>query len=214
LQSLNLAFRSSQVNLNSAAVIADGGVKKSHVTIAAAHIWADNSVIKQLQVHSLNVTSIKAELMAIRTGLTPAMEIDSVHDIIVITNSIAAAKKILESKVDLLQNMLIPLASAIKTFLSKNGRKKIHFWYCPSKAKWPRHKLVDDQVKASSCAPTFPARNLIYSAKRKNATTPSANGKHILLTASKKITTFLTLKMKKKESSNQPTLRGAHSSLS
>jgi len=100
LQSLNLVFRSSQVNPNSAAVIADGGIKKSHVTTAAAHIWADNSIIKQLQVHSLNVTSIKAELMAIHAGLIPAMEIDSVHDIMVITDSIAAAKKILESKVD------------------------------------------------------------------------------------------------------------------
>jgi len=86
------------------------------------------------------------------------MEIDSVHDIMVITDSITAAKKILESKVDPLQNMLIPLASAIKTFLSKDGRNKIHFWYCPSKAKWPRHKLVDNQVKASSCTPTFPSK--------------------------------------------------------
>ena len=67
LQSINLAFRSSQVNHNSAAVITDGGVKKSHVTTAAAHIWANNSVIKQLQVHSLNVTSIEVELMAICT---------------------------------------------------------------------------------------------------------------------------------------------------
>jgi len=100
LQSLNLAFRSSQVNLNSIAVIADRDVKKSHVTTAAAHIWADNSVIKQLRVHSLNITSIKAELMAIRTGLTSAMEIDSIHDITVITDSIAVAKKILESKVN------------------------------------------------------------------------------------------------------------------
>jgi len=64
------------------------------------HIWTDNFVIKQLQVHSLNVTSIEAELMAIRTGLIPAIEIDSVHNIMVITDSIAAAKKILESKVD------------------------------------------------------------------------------------------------------------------
>jgi len=116
-----------QVNHNSTAVIADRGVKKSHVAIAAVHIWADNSVIKQLQVHSLNIISIKAELMAIHTGLTPAMEIDSVHDITVITDSITAAKKILESKVDLLQNMLIPLVSAIKTFLSKDSRNKIHF---------------------------------------------------------------------------------------
>jgi len=96
--------------------------------------------------------------MAIRTGLIPAMEIDSIHNITVITDSIAAAKKILESKVDPLQNMFIPLASAIKTFLSKDGRNKIRFWYCPSKAEWPRHKLVDDQVKASLCAPTFPSK--------------------------------------------------------
>jgi len=38
--------------------------------------------------------------MAICTGLFPAMEIDGVHKITVITGSIAAAKKILESKVD------------------------------------------------------------------------------------------------------------------
>jgi len=140
------------------AVIADGGVKKTHVATAAAHIWTHLSVIKQLQVHSLNVTPIEAELMAIRTSLIPAMEIDGVHEITVITDSIAAAKKILESKVDPLQNMFIPLASAIKTFLSKDDRNNIHFWYCPSKAEWPRHKLVDDQVKASTCTPIFPSK--------------------------------------------------------
>jgi len=58
------------------------------------------------------------------------MEIDNVHDITVITDSIAAAKKILESKVDPLQNMFILLASTIKTFLSKDGRNKIYFWHC------------------------------------------------------------------------------------
>jgi len=142
------------------------------------------------------------------------MEIDNIHDITVITDSIAAARKILESKVDPLQNMLIPLATAVKTFLSKDGRNKICFWYCPSRAEWPRHKLVDDQVKASSCAPTFPSKESHYLAKRKNVTTPSANGKRTSLTASKKVTTSLTLKTKKEESSNQPTLRGAHGSLS
>ena len=100
LQSLNLAFRSSQINHNSTAVITDGGIKKSHVATAVAHVWADNSVIKQLQVYSVNVTPIEAELMAICTGLISTMEIDNIHDIIVITDSIAAARKILESKVN------------------------------------------------------------------------------------------------------------------
>jgi len=63
------------------------------------------------------------------------MEINNIHDIIVITNSITVAKKILESKVDPLQNMFISLAFAIKAYLSKDGRNKIHFWYCSSKAK-------------------------------------------------------------------------------
>ena len=67
-QSLNLAFRSSQVNHNSKTIIADSGVKKSHVTTAAAHVWSDNLVIKRLQVHSINVTPFKAELMAITNG--------------------------------------------------------------------------------------------------------------------------------------------------
>ena len=79
----------------------------------------------------------------------------------------AAAKKILKSKVNLLQSIFIPLASAVKTFLSKDGRNKIHFWYCPSKAKWPRHKHVDDQVKASSCILTFPYKKSHLFSKKK-----------------------------------------------
>jgi len=92
-----------------------------------AHVWSDNSIVKQLQVYSVNITSIGAELMAIHIGLIPAIEINNIHDIIIITNSITAARKILESKVDSLQNIFLPLASAIKTFLSKDGRNKIYF---------------------------------------------------------------------------------------
>jgi len=56
--------------------------------------------------------------MAICTGLIPAMEIDNIHNITVITNSIATARKILESKVNPLQNIFILLASVAKTFLN------------------------------------------------------------------------------------------------
>jgi len=90
----------SQVSPNSAAVIADEDVKKSRVTIAATHVWSNNVVIKELQVNSVNVTSLEAELMAICTGLIPAIEIDDIHDITIITDSITVARKILESKVD------------------------------------------------------------------------------------------------------------------
>jgi len=48
----------------------------------------------------INIIAVKAELIAICTGLIPAIEINNIHNIIVITNSITAAKKILEFKVN------------------------------------------------------------------------------------------------------------------
>jgi len=46
-------FRSSQINNSNVAIIADGGIKKSQVTTAIAHIWSDNHIIKSLKVHSI-----------------------------------------------------------------------------------------------------------------------------------------------------------------
>jgi len=155
LQNLNQAFRSSQTALHNIAIIADGGIKKSQVATTVAHIWSENSIVQRLQANSINITSIEAELMAICLGLIPAMEEENVHNIIVITDSIAAAKKVFESKTNPLQNMFILVTAVIDFFFRKDDRNKIQFWFCPSKAKWPKHKLVNDQVKADKCAPIF-----------------------------------------------------------
>ena len=66
----------------------------------AAHIWVNNFIVKQLQLQSTNVISIKAELMAIQIGLILAIKLTNTHDIIIITDSISTARKILESKVN------------------------------------------------------------------------------------------------------------------
>ena len=125
LRNLDQAFRSSQTAPHNIAIIADRGVKKSQVAIAVAHIWSDNSIVQYLQANSINVTSIEAELMAIHLGLIPTMEEENVHNIIVITDSIAAAKKVFESKTDPLQNMFIPVTLAINSLFKKDGRNKI-----------------------------------------------------------------------------------------
>jgi len=115
LRNLNHAFKASQMTSNNIAVIVDGGVKKSHVATAAAHIWFDNSIIQCLQIHSINVTSMEAELMAICTGLIPTMERDNIHDIIVVTDSIAAARKSLNPKLTLFKtsSSQLPLQSML-----------------------------------------------------------------------------------------------------
>ena len=137
LQKLNYVFNMLQVSLHSSAVIANSGVKKSHATSVVAYIWVDNSNIKQLQMHSTHITPNKAELIAIWIGLIHVMEINDMHDIIVITDFISVAQKILESKVNPFQNIVIPLVTKIKSYLSKDARNNIYFWYCSSKANWP-----------------------------------------------------------------------------
>jgi len=167
IQNLNQAFRSSQIAPHNIAIVADGGIKKSQVATAVTHIWSENSLVQCLQANSTNITSIEAKLMAIYLGLIPAMEEENVHNIIVITDSIAVAKKFFESKTDPLQNMFIPVTSAIDSFFRKDGRNKIQFWFCFSKTKWPKHKLVDDQVKADKCAPIFPSKESYLFNKKK-----------------------------------------------
>ena len=83
----------------------------------------------------MNITPIKAELMAICISLTLTIESDDTHNIIILTDSISATNKILKSCVNLYQNIALPLASNIKSFLDRDKRNIIHFWYCPSKAK-------------------------------------------------------------------------------
>jgi len=116
IQNLNQVFRSSQTAPYNIAIIADGGIKKSQVATTVAYIWSENSLVQCLQANSINVTSIEAELMATRLGLIPTMEEENVHNIIVITDSIATAKKVFESKTNPLQNMFILVTSAIDSF--------------------------------------------------------------------------------------------------
>ena len=87
----------------------DGGINKSHVITAVAYIWSDFSVIQCLQVYSINMSSIEAELMVIQTGLIPTMAKDNIHDIIVIIDSISIAKKFSNPKSILFKIFLFQL---------------------------------------------------------------------------------------------------------
>jgi len=55
----------------------------------------------------------------------------------------------------------------MKSFLKKDKRNVIHFWYYSSKAEWPRHKLVDDQVKAANNVLTLSSRNYFLFSRKK-----------------------------------------------
>jgi len=168
IQNLNYIFYQSQSFSHNIAVITDSSIKKFNIAIAIARIWKNNSITRQLKIQTINVTSIKAKLIAICIDLIPTIEDNNTHNIIVLTDSISIANKVLESYVNFFQNSIIPLTLRMKFFLEKDKRNVIHFWYYPSKAEWPRHKLVDDQVKAANNVLTLPSRNsFLFSRKKK-----------------------------------------------
>jgi len=115
----------------------------------------------------MNIMPVEAELMAIHIGLMPVLDNDNIHQILVITDAISAAKYILESRPNPLQKAVLPIVSKLKSFLKKDNRNHVHFWQCPKKAKWPRHILVDDQVKASANIPTLPNKNSYLFSRKK-----------------------------------------------
>ena len=84
----------SSLSPSTAIVITDTSIKNDIVTsILHMHI-ANSPPIKTLH-HVVFVTSTEAELFAIRCGINQASNKKDISKIIVITNSIHAAKKIL-----------------------------------------------------------------------------------------------------------------------
>jgi len=116
IQKLNLAFRMSQSNSYSITIIADGGVKKSNIALAVTHIWANNYVTKQGYAQTMNIMPIEAKLMAIHISLMLALDNINIHQILVVTNAISAAKYILESRPNPLQKAVLSTTSKLKSF--------------------------------------------------------------------------------------------------
>jgi len=96
-----------------------------------------------------------------------AFESSDTHQILVITDKLKAGKKIITLGDQYLQKSIIPIAENIQRFLEKDSQNSVHFWYCPSKLKWPRHALVDEEAKSSHILPTLPEKNSFLLSKKK-----------------------------------------------
>ena len=164
---LNLAFDKTQKSYKDIAVIIDGSVKTSGSATAIAHVWKNNKVIARLKAHTNNITLVEAELMAICIGLMQAFENLDTHQILVITDALEAEKKIITLGNQYLQKSIISITEKMQRFLEKDGRNSIHFWYCPSKLKWPKHAFVDEEAKSSHILPILPEKNLFLLSKKK-----------------------------------------------
>jgi len=106
---------------------------------------------------------MEAELFAIRCSINQACIKENVSKIIVVTDSIHAAKKIFDSKSHPFQSHTMAILSELRHFFNKNHENSIEFWECPSCLKWKIHRDIDKDSKSFNPIPysLLPLQNIL-----------------------------------------------------
>ena len=138
----------------SAIVITNASIK-NNIATSISHIHSANQPLIKTVHHASFVTTTEVELFAIRYGINQACFLNNVSKIIVVTDSIHAAKKIFDSNVHPFQIHSAAILSKLWKFFNSNELNSIEFWECPSKIKWRFHDDVDKDSKSFSVILSF-----------------------------------------------------------
>ena len=106
----------------------------------------------------LFVTSTEAELFAIRCGINQACSKNSISKIIIVTDSIHAAKKIFDSDSHPYQLHSAVILYELWNFFNSNLDNSIKFWECPSCLEWRLHHDIDKDSKSFHPTPSYPCK--------------------------------------------------------
>ena len=112
---------------NSALVITDASIKNIIAT-SISHIHSANWPLIKTVHHTSFVTSMEAELFAIRCSINQACSIENVSKIIIVMNSIHVAKKIFNSESHPFQIHTSAILSELQKFFNSNDANSIEFW--------------------------------------------------------------------------------------
>ena len=156
-QELDDMVLSNSSSPQSALIIMDASIKNDIATLVL-HIHIANCPLTKTVHHASFVTSTKAELFAIRCGINQACSINSISKIIVITDSIHAAKKIFNSKSHPYQLYSAAIFIELRRFFNSNLNNSIEFWECPSCLKWGLHLNADKDSKSFLSTPSYPSK--------------------------------------------------------
>ena len=131
---------------------------KNDIATSISHIYSYNRPLVKTVHHASFVTTTEAELFAIRCGINQACGISNVSKIIVVTDSIHAARKIFDNRSHPYQIHTTAILSELRKFFSSNESNSIEFWECPSKLRWRFHSSVDKDSKSFLISPSYPTK--------------------------------------------------------
>ena len=120
--------------LLTALIVSDASVK-NNVATSIAHIYIRDRPITKTLYHTLNIMSTEAKLVAIRCDINQATDHDFISIIIIVMDSIYAAKKIFDPSSYPFQKHIVSILKELCSFFSHHPDNHIKFWECPSRSK-------------------------------------------------------------------------------
>jgi len=149
----NMILRNSSSH-HTALIITDASIKNDIAT-SISYVHIANQPLTKTVHHAAFITSTEAELFTIRCGINQACTKENVSKVIVIIDSIHAAKKIFDSKSHPFQSHTATILSELRGFFNSNHDNSIEFWECPSHLKWRFYHDVDEDSKSFHLTPTY-----------------------------------------------------------
>jgi len=151
----------------SALVVTDASIKNDIAT-SISHIHSFNWPIVKTVHHASFVTSTEAELFAIRCSFNQACSIDNVSKIVIVTDSIHAAKRIFDCDSHPYQIHSAAILRELCSFFSSHESNTIKFWECPSKLRWRFHYDADKDSKSFLVSPSYSSKTSWDFCKKSN----------------------------------------------
>jgi len=145
-------------NPSSKIVVSNTSIK-NHVATSISHIHSFKKPVVKTIHRAINITTTEAELFTIRCSINQAVACSNVNHIVAITDSLHAARRILNSSVHPYQIHSAAIFQELREFFSKDTYNHIKFWDCPSKQKWLLHYSVDKDTKIMISTLSFPCKS-------------------------------------------------------
>jgi len=149
---------STSIDPHSIMVISDTSIR-NNVATSISHIYLYNRLIIKTIHHMVNITSTEAKLFTIRCRVNQAISIPNIKHIVVVTDSLHAAKKIFDSLMHPYQIHSTAISQELRNFFKKDSNNHIDFWDCPNKQKWILYFLVDKNTRKFDFSPILPYKS-------------------------------------------------------
>ncbi len=123
---LDNLYEDSLINQDTVFIIVDVNII-NNITTSVSHIWREQDIIAKIVYHATNINSIEAELFAIIFGINHTMQLQDIICIIVVTDTISAAKQIFDMSTHPYQLHSIVILKDLKVFFNKSYNNIIEF---------------------------------------------------------------------------------------